>query len=68
MIDVRTTVFVLGRALRLLLDAGDEERTWRGSPAQLAVIERATAREPAHRYVSVEALTQAWRGACGRDS
>ncbi len=30
-IDIRTTVFVLGRALRLLLDAGDEEQAWRGT-------------------------------------
>ncbi|MFI2618513.1 hypothetical protein [Streptomyces sp. NPDC018584] len=30
-IDVRTTVFNLGRALRLLLDAGDEEGQWRGT-------------------------------------
>lgn len=67
-IDFRTTVFVLGRALRLLLDAGDEERAWRGSPAQLAVIRRATADTPAHRYGSVEALTQAWRGVRGLDS
>ncbi|MFI6009044.1 hypothetical protein ACIBAG_09455 [Streptomyces sp. NPDC051243] len=67
-IDIRTTVFVLGRALRLLLDAGDEEQAWRGSRAQLAVIQRATADDPAHRYGSVEALTQAWRGVCGLDS
>ncbi|MFJ5594754.1 serine/threonine protein kinase [Streptomyces noursei] len=62
-IDIRTTVFELGRALRLLLDAGDEEQEWRGSPSHLAVIERATARNPAHRFASVKALTRAWRGA-----
>ncbi|MGW0711254.1 serine/threonine protein kinase [Streptomyces sp. NPDC002643] len=59
-IDIRTTVYVLGRALRLLLDAGDEEREWRGSASQLAVVERATADDPAHRFASVEALAQAW--------
>ncbi|GGX88934.1 hypothetical protein GCM10010358_48710 [Streptomyces minutiscleroticus] len=33
-IDIRTTVFVLGRAIRLLLDTGDEEDRWRaGRPA-----------------------------------
>lgn len=32
LIDIRTTVFALGRALRLLLDAGDEEKEWRGTP------------------------------------
>lgn len=62
-IDVRTTVYVLGRALRLLLDAGDEEREWRGSASQLTVVGRATAGDPAHRFPSVEALVQAWRAA-----
>lgn len=62
-IDVRTTVYALGRALRLLLDAGDEEREWRGSASQLMVIERATADDPAHRFAAVEALAQAWRAA-----
>ncbi|MFJ8075142.1 serine/threonine protein kinase [Streptomyces sp. NPDC096176] len=62
-IDIRTTVFVLGRALRLLLDAGDDEQEWRGSPPQLKVIERATASDPADRFASVKALVQAWRGA-----
>ncbi|MEU9120088.1 hypothetical protein AB0C96_09540 [Streptomyces sp. NPDC048506] len=62
-VDIRTTVFVLGRALRLLLDAGDDEQEWRGSPPQLEIIERATASDPAYRFASVEALVQAWRGA-----
>ena len=30
--DERTTVYNLGRAIRLLLDAGDDERAWRGTP------------------------------------
>ncbi|MFD5230668.1 hypothetical protein ACFWJ5_19480 [Streptomyces qaidamensis] len=30
-IDGRTTVHALGRAIRLLLDAGDEERAWPGT-------------------------------------
>ncbi|MGX1668561.1 serine/threonine protein kinase [Streptomyces sp. NPDC055400] len=64
-IDIRTTVFVLGRVLRLLLDAGDDERKWRGSSSQLKVIERATASDPADRFASVKALARAWRGACG---
>jgi serine/threonine protein kinase len=59
-IDTRTTVYVLGRALRLLLDASDEEREWRGSASQLTVIEQATADHPAHRFASVEALARAW--------
>lgn len=60
-IDARTTVFTLGRALRLLLDAGDDEADWRGSAAQLDVVVRATRPDPADRYADVAALTAAWR-------
>ncbi|MFE9803002.1 serine/threonine protein kinase [Streptomyces goshikiensis] len=63
LIDIRTTVFNLGRALRLLLDAGDEETQWRGTPAQLTVIAKATASEPEKRLPSVNALANAWRTA-----
>ncbi|MFI5542683.1 serine/threonine protein kinase [Streptomyces sp. NPDC051815] len=63
LIDIRTTVFNLGRALRLLLDAGDEETQWRGTPAQLAVIVQATAPEPQNRLPSVGALIDAWQAA-----
>ncbi|MFF4648051.1 serine/threonine protein kinase [Streptomyces sp. NPDC001389] len=63
LIDIRTTVFNLGRALRLLLDAGDDETRWRGTPAQLAVIERATAPEPERRWPSVRSLTDGWHAA-----
>ena len=62
-IDIRTTVFNLGRTLRLLLDAGDEETRWRGTPGQLAVTRRATAADPRARHPSVRALTEAWHGA-----
>ncbi|MFJ7590257.1 hypothetical protein ACIQZO_23300 [Streptomyces sp. NPDC097617] len=62
-IDIRTTVFTLGRALRLLLDAGDEEEQWRGTPGQLAVIKKATAAEPERRFHSVCSLVNAWRAA-----
>jgi serine/threonine-protein kinase len=62
-IDERTTVFVLGRAIRLLLDAGDDERAWRGTPAQLAVIAHATRADPADRYPTMEALAAAWHRA-----
>ncbi|MED7948599.1 serine/threonine protein kinase [Streptomyces sp. BE303] len=62
-IDARTTVFTLGRALRLLLDAGDEERDWRGGPARLAVLERATAADPTERWPGVEEFAAAWRAA-----
>ncbi|MFE7098247.1 protein kinase family protein [Streptomyces erythrochromogenes] len=62
-IDVRTTVFNLGRALRLLLDAGDKEDQWRGAHGQLAVIQRATAADPQERFPSVRSLVEAWHAA-----
>ncbi|MFJ5631796.1 hypothetical protein ACIQF5_04000 [Streptomyces goshikiensis] len=65
LIDIRTTVFNLGRALRLLLDADDEETHWRGTPAQLTVIEGATAPEPEQRPPSVHSLNDAWLAAAG---
>nr|WP_188272809.1 serine/threonine-protein kinase [Streptomyces sp. CBMA152] len=60
-IEIRTTVYVLGRALRLLLDAGDQEQQWRGTAGQLAVTARATAHDPGQRYATVAALTHASR-------
>ncbi|WP_327676057.1 serine/threonine protein kinase [Kitasatospora sp. NBC_00458] len=62
-IDARTTVFTLGRTLRLLLDAGDGERHWRGTGEQLAVLGRATAPDPAARWPGVEEFAAAWRAA-----
>ncbi|MEU6214374.1 serine/threonine protein kinase [Streptomyces sp. NPDC047023] len=62
-IDERTTVFSLGRALRLLLDGGDEEGHWRGTEGQLAVVRKATASEPSDRYQTVRDLVQAWEAA-----
>lgn len=59
--DRRTTVFTLGRAARLLLDAGDDEAAWRGSARQLAVLHRATRPDPADRYADVGGLVAAWR-------
>ncbi len=62
-VDRRTTVFRLGRVARLLLDAGDDEAAWRGTDAELAVIDRATRPEPRDRYPTVDALIRAWAGA-----
>jgi hypothetical protein len=60
-ITEQTTVFTMGRTARLLLDAGDRERAFRGTPAQLAVIARATRPDPADRYPTVAAMVEAWR-------
>ncbi|MFD0021299.1 serine/threonine protein kinase [Streptomyces sp. NPDC058382] len=62
-IDRRTTVFTLGRAARLLLDGGDTEEAWRGRPAQLAVLARATRPDPGERFPSVREFAAAWRKA-----
>jgi len=62
-IDTRTTVHVLARAARLLLDAGDDERAWRGTAAQLAVVERGTRSDPGERFAGVRELAAAWRAA-----
>ena len=60
-IDVRTTVYVLGRSIRLLLDGTDVEQQWRGSDEQLAVIASATRPDPDERYADVPSLAKAWR-------
>nr|WSY54700.1 serine/threonine protein kinase [Streptomyces sp. NBC_00886] len=63
LVDIRTTVHSLARTARLLLDAGDDERAWRGTAAQLAVLERATRTDPAERFAGVREFTTAWRSA-----
>ncbi|MEW1688577.1 hypothetical protein ACIQOF_08990 [Streptomyces sp. NPDC091265] len=65
-VDARTTVFTLGRAARLLLDAGDSEEAWRGSAAQLAVVTRATRPNPEQRFGSVGEFAAEWRAATSR--
>lgn len=62
-IDTRTTVFVLGRAIRLLLDATDTESRFRGTSMELDLVRRATAAEPGERYGSVVELAEAWEKA-----
>ncbi|WP_215455656.1 serine/threonine protein kinase [Streptomyces sp. ATCC 21386] len=59
-IDIRTTVHALGRTARLLLDAGDEERAWRGTAAQLGVLEQATHPDPGERFAGVQEFREAW--------
>lgn len=62
-IDDRTTVFVLGRTARTLMDAGDREDAFRGTPGQLAAIARATRPDPADRYPDVATFVAAFRAA-----
>ncbi|WP_286252976.1 serine/threonine protein kinase [Streptomyces graminofaciens] len=64
-IDTRTTVYALGRTARLLLDAGDEERAWRGTAAQLAVLARATRPDPRERFSGVREFATAWQSVTG---
>lgn len=64
-VDVRTTVFNLGRLLRLLLDAGDVEQQWRGSDEQRAVVDHATRPRPDLRHRSVAELIRDWRVVTG---
>jgi serine/threonine protein kinase len=61
-VDIRTTVYALGRSAHVLLDGG-ERRAWRGTAGQLAVLERATRTDPAERFVGVREFTDAWRAA-----
>jgi serine/threonine-protein kinase len=60
-IDTRTTVHALGRAIRLLMNTAGEEPAWRGTAAQLTLVERATRTDPAERFTTVAELTAAWR-------
>lgn len=64
-VDERTTVYLLGRTGRILMDEGDQEQAWRGTPEQLAVLERATRADPAGRYRTVAEFVQAWRETAG---
>lgn len=59
-IDHATTAFALGRAGLVVLGEG---RAFRGSPAQLAVLETASAPERERRHAGPEALLAAWRAA-----
>lgn len=68
LIDERTTVYVLGRATRLLLDAGDREAAWRGSEEQLEVVSRATDPDPCRRFGTVADLHDSWRDATVKGS
>jgi serine/threonine protein kinase len=62
-VDQRTTVFHLGRTGRVLLDAGDLDREFRGSRAMAAVLERATQPDPSARHATVAEFVGDWRRA-----
>ena len=65
-IDERTTVFTLGRtALVLLGEGGDRSERFVGPEACSAVVWKACAEDPAHRFETVAAFHQAWRAAWG---
>ncbi|MEV0725772.1 serine/threonine protein kinase [Micromonospora purpureochromogenes] len=59
-IDQRSTVYTLGRAIGHLLSSPEG---WRGSTSQRDVAARATERQPVDRYPDVAALTTDWRSA-----
>jgi serine/threonine-protein kinase len=59
-IDERTSVYTLGRTALVLLSDGTEQ-AFRGSPARLEVVRRATQPDRDRRYASVADLDDAWR-------
>ncbi|MET7489647.1 serine/threonine protein kinase [Streptomyces sp. NPDC005538] len=62
LIDIRTTVYALGRTAHVLLEGGDRQ-AWRGTTGQLTVVERATRVEPGERFAGVREFIDAWRAA-----
>jgi serine/threonine protein kinase len=63
-IDQATNVFTLARAaLELLGDGSARLQSWRGSPAMLDILSRATQPEREGRYQSVADFVESWRRA-----
>jgi len=63
LIDERTTVFTLGRAISVFLGDGDLDRAgFRGGEGQFAAMTMACRPDPADRLQSVAELARAWRG------
>ncbi|HEU5333414.1 MAG TPA: hypothetical protein VFU73_11625, partial [Actinocrinis sp.] len=62
-VDERTMVYTLGRTALILMDEGDLGQAWRGTAAQLEVLERATCADPAGRHDGVARFVAAWRAA-----
>jgi len=66
LIDERTTVFTLGRAISVFLgDGGLDRAGFRGSEAQYAAMTTACRYGPADRFRSVPELVRAWRSSGG---
>ncbi len=64
LIDERTTVFNLGRAISVFLGAGRLDRPrFRGNDVQHQVMMRACETDPAARFQSVRDMAQSWRAA-----
>ena len=62
LIDERTTVFTLGRAISVFLGDGDLDRAgFRGSETQYAAMTAACRSEPADRFQSIAELARVWR-------
>jgi serine/threonine-protein kinase len=62
MIDERTTVFTLGRAISVFTaDGGLGRAGFRGSRSQYRALTKACNCDPAARFQSVAALARAWR-------
>jgi serine/threonine protein kinase, bacterial len=63
LLDERTTVFTLGRAVLVLLggDSRDGRPFFAGTPEQLRVARAATEPDPADRLPSIAAFARAWR-------
>jgi serine/threonine protein kinase, bacterial len=62
LIDQRTTVFTLGRAISVFFGDGDLSRAgFRGSDAQYVAMSTACKPDPADRFQTVAQLVRAWR-------
>ena len=61
-IDKRTTVFTLGRAISIFLGDGSlDAPAFRGTDAEYAAMTGACRKDPAERFENVAALAEAWQ-------
>lgn len=64
-INERTTVFNLARTAMVLLDEGDLDGRFRGSPDAAGVLKRATDPDPDRRHPTVRQFVADWRASVG---